>query len=228
MYEGVISVCSLTADQNVCNSSFVTFTQVTEYEVLKIISESPSKTCNLDCVPTWLLKEHLDAFIPFITHVTNSSFSSGVFPKPFGHALITPVLKKPSLDSNDLSNYRPVSNINFISKVIEKVATNQLKNHLFENDMIEIYQSAYVSNRSTETALLKVRSDMLNAVDSQEVVFLVMLDLSAAFDTIDHDILLQRLKTTFGVSGKALQWIQSYLESRVYQVHIDGTFSNYV
>ena len=88
------------------------------------------------------------------------------------------------------------------------------------------YQSAYVSKRSTETALLKVQSDILNAVDRQKVVFLVMLDLSAAFDTIDHVMLLQHLQNNFGISGKSLQRIRSYLESRVYQVQIDGLLSD--
>ena len=147
-----------------------------------------------------------------------------------GRALITPILKKPSrdsgLDCNDLSNFRPVSNICFISKIIEKVASNQLKEYLYQNNLIEVYQSAYVSKRSTETALLKVQSDILNAVDRQEVVFLVMLDLSAAFDTIDHVMLLQHLQNNFGISGKSLQWIRSYLESRVYQVQIDGVLSD--
>ena len=191
----------------------------------KLITSSPSKSCKLDCIPTWLMKTHIDAFISFITHVINCSFTSAVFPKYMGHALITPVLKKPSLDSNDFSNYRPVSNINSISKIIEKAASNQLKDYLCKNNLIDMYQSAYVSNRSTETALLKVKSDVLNAVDRQEVVFLVMLDLSAAFDTIDHALMLKHFETNMGISGCALQWLKSYLESRVYQVNIDGVLS---
>ena len=213
-------------DTNVCMSRFDQFSQVSEQEVCKLISGMPSKTCKLDCVPTWLMKEHLNVFLPFITHVINSSFSSAIFPKSMGRALITPILKKPSLDCNDLSNFRPVSNISFISKIIEKVASNQLKEYLYQNNLIEVYQSAYVSKRSTETALLKVQSDILNAVDRQEVVFLVMLDLSAAFDTIDHVMLLQHLQNNFGISGKSLQWIRSYLESRGDQVQIDGVLSD--
>ena len=88
-----------------------------------------------------------------------------------------------------------------------------------------MYQSAYVSNRSTETALLKVKSDVLNTVDRQEVVFLVMLDLSAAFDTIDHALMLKHFEKNMGISGCALQWLKSYMESRMYQVNIDGVLS---
>ena len=173
-----------------------------------------------------VIETTLKVFLPFISHVVNSSLSSATFPRSMGCALITPILKKPSLDRNDLANYRPVSNISFISKIIEKVVSNQLKDYLCQNNLIEMYQSAYVANRSTETALLKVRSDILNAVDRREVVFLVMLDLSAAFDTIDHDMLLRHLEGGFGISGKALQWIKSYLESRMYQVQIDGVYSD--
>ena len=131
----------------------------------------------------------------------------------FGRAVVPPIIKKPSLDCNEFSNYRPVSNINFISKIILKVVAGQLKHYLAENKLIETYQSAYVPSKSTETALLKVQSDILNAVDSWEVVFLVMLDLSvAAFDTIDHGILLHCLQNNFVIAGNFLKWIKSYVE----------------
>ncbi|XP_072048707.1 uncharacterized protein [Amphiura filiformis] len=90
----------------------------------------------------------------------------------------------------------------------------------------EVYQSAYKSNCSTETALLKVKSDVLNAVDRQEVVFMVLLDLSAAFDTVDHGLLLDRLKNDIGVSGTVLKWFDSYLSSRCSSVSIDNVFLN--
>ena len=106
-------------------------------------------------------------------------------------------------------------NISFISKIIEKVTSNQLKEYLSEQS----YQSAYVSKRSTETALLKVQSDILNAVDRQEVVFLVMLDLSAAFDTIDHVMFnCSTFKTT-------LDPYNVFRESGV-PVQIDGILSD--
>ena len=156
----------------------------------------------------------------------NTSLTTGVFPESLGRAVITPIIKKPSLDCNEFSNYRSVFNINFISKILEKVVAGQLKHYLTENKLIETYQSAYVPNKSTETALLKVQSDILNAVDSREVVFLVMLDLSVAFDTIDHGILLHCLQNNFGIAGNVLKWIKSNLESKTYQVQIDGIFSD--
>jgi hypothetical protein len=207
---------------NMC--SFTNFSQVTEIDIRRLITKSTSKSCKLDCIPTWLLKEHLDTFLPAITQIINSSLSSGEFPKPFGSALITPILKKPSLDCNVLSNYRPVSSINFISKLIEKTATNQLRQYFDDNNLLDEYQSAYCKNKSTETALLSVRSDILDAVDRQKIVFLVMLDLSAAFDTIDHTILLRRMNQSFGISKTALQWISSYLKCRT--SHIYGIYSD--
>jgi hypothetical protein len=103
--------------------------------------------------------------------------------------------------------------------------TQQITNHINNCNLGEVHQSAYKAFTSTETALLKVKSDVLNAVDKQEVVLLVLLDLSAAFDTIDHDILLQRLRDRLGISGNALQWVRTYLKCRSSRVYIDGSSS---
>ena len=121
-----------------------------------------------------------------------------MFPEVLKQAIVTPIIKKASLDGNDLKNYRPVSNISFIGKVIEKAAISQINDHLRANDLEESLQSAYKMKHSTETALIKVKNDISSALDDNKAVFLVMLDLSAAFDTIDHDILLQRLNHGFG------------------------------
>lgn len=171
------------------------------------------------------MKQHIDVILPSLTHIINTSLASGVFPKLLGKAIVTPILKKPTLDSNELQNYRPVSNIAFISKLIEKVVCKQIADHMSFYGLGEQFQSAYTANTSTETALLKVKSDMLCAVDRQEVVLLVLLDLSAAFDTVDHNVLLQRLYHRIGISGTALKWVESYLKSRTSCVSIDGEYS---
>ena len=110
-------------------------------------------------------------------------------PTSFKCANIRPLLKKPGLDSEILKNYRPVSNLPFISKVLERVVDKRLEQHLVVNNLHEELQSAYRKFHSTETALLKVQSDILQSLDKGNVTVLVMLDLSAAFDTIDHHIL---------------------------------------
>ena len=146
-------------------------------------------------------------------------------PMPFKSSLIRPHIKKHDLDTNTLKNYRPVSNLPFISKVLEKVVDAQLENHLTQNSLHEEHQSAYRKFHSTETALLKVQNDILNSLDQNDVTILLILDLSAAFDTIDHETLLNRLEHQFGVAGKPLDFVNSYLQDRYQTVTIDGKLS---
>ena len=137
-------------------------------------------------------------------------------------------MKKPNLDRNILKNYRPVSNLPFISKILEKVVLAQLQKHLTDNGLLEICQSAYRQHHSTETALLAVTDDLLTSMDNRLVSVAAFLDQSAAFDTLDHHILLQRLSSTFGISSLALQWIESYLSSRTQAVTVNGIMSHSV
>ena len=130
----------------------------------------------------------------------NQSLQQGQFPSAYKLAAITPILKKPGLDAT-FKNYRPISNLTFLSKVIERVVLKQMTSYLQENNLCDPLQSAYCKFHSTETAMVKIQNDVLQFLDKGKVVFLVLLDLSAAFDTIDHNILLQRLEHTFGFSG---------------------------
>ena len=128
-----------------------------------------------------------------ITVIVNASLSAGIVPQQFNQALVTAFLKKPGLDSNDMKNFRPVSNLPFISKILEKVVLTQLRNHLSSNNLLEICQSAYRKDHSTETAVLSVLDDLFASADERLVSLVALLDLSAAFDTLDHTIFLQRL-----------------------------------
>ena len=152
------------------------------------------------------------------------SLSEGMMPSCFKHAVITPLLKKPGADLN-FKNYRPVSGLPFLSKVIEKAVSQQLSEHVLLNNLDEELQSAYKSKHSTETALLKITNDILLETDKQKVVLLAFLDLSAAFDTVDHTILLNRLQTMFGIEGTALQWFKTYLQGRSQSVIINNVTS---
>ena len=151
-------------------------------------------------------------------------------PTEFKKAIVKPLLKKKGLDSENLKNFRPVSNLTFVSKVIEKVVASRLHEHINAYKLHEEMQSAYRKFHSTETALLRVHNDIMLAVDRGSAVVLVLLDLSAAFDTIDHDILhdilLQRLHERIGVTGTALQWFKSYLTNRSQQVLIKDAVSS--
>ena len=141
------------------------------------------KTCELDPLPSTLLKDFLDDLIPYFTCVINKSLATGNFPSVFKSAVIRPLLKKPSLDPDNLKNYRPVSNLSLLSKLTEKIVLLQLSEHLQTNNLLYSLQSAYRPGHSTETALLKIVNDLLSALDEDKVSLLSLLDLSAAFDT---------------------------------------------
>ena len=185
------------------------FTPATSDEIRKIITKGPAKSCMLDPAPTWLLQKCSEELLPIITSMVNSSLANAIVPADLKCAHIRPVLKKPSLDAQALQNYRPVSNLSFFSKVLEKIVALRLGQHLAINNLHEKFQSAYKNCHSTETALIKVQSDILKAVDNGSSAVLILLDLSAAFDTIDHHLLLQRLESTFGIIGAALCWMRS-------------------
>ena len=150
----------------------------------------------------------------------------GVFPSAFKTAHVIPLLKKPSLDKNNLKNYRPVSNLSFISKVVEKVVASRLLTHVELNDLSNPNQSAYNKNHSTETTLLKITNDITTKMEKKRATVLTLSDLSAAFDTIDHAALLKLLSSWFGISGIALDWIQSYLYDRGQTVKIGENLSD--
>ncbi len=133
--------------------------------------------------------------------------------------LLNPCLKKSNLDPTILSNYRPISNLSFISKALEKAVLVQLQSFLESNSIFEKFQSGFRKHHSTETALLKVLNDIL-PVDLGDTVIHILLDLSAAFDTIDHRILISRLEQCVGITGCALDWFKSYLEDRMFKVKV--------
>ena len=204
------------------------FREIPPDTVYKYIKTASSATCGLDPLPTWILKCCLDTLNPVITKIVNLSLTSGIFPERLKSVIITLVIKISHLDKNELKSYRPVSNIPFLSKIIEKAAIEQISNHMTENDMHEPFQSAYRKNFSTETALLRITNDILMDIDRRRGVILVLLDLSAAFDTIDHTILAQRFEHRIGIKDTALSWIQSYHSDRIQRVSIGGIMSDAV
>ena len=183
---------------------------------------SPNKQCELDPIPTSLLKNCLQSLTPTITNIVNLSLASGSFPDIFKQSIITPLLKKPTLDKEQLSNYRPISNLSFLSKLTERIVKARLDAHLSTNSLYNRFQSAYTKFHSTETALLSLHDYLIRAISQQKTTCLCLLDLSAAFDTIDHTILLNRLQSWFGIQGTVFQWFQSYLSSRSFSVLTNG------
>ena len=202
------------------NSPLSCFSRVSESDIRDILKEFPPKCCPLDPLPSSLMKLFLDDLLPLITQIINLSLTFGTVPDELKHALVTPLLKKPGLDIESLKNYRPISNLPFIAKLLERVVLKQLNTHIEKNDLLDVYQSAYKKHHSTETALLHVVNDLLLSADHKQISVLTLLDLSAAFDTIDHSILLNRLEKSFGISGLALAWFSSYLTDRTQCVQV--------
>ena len=206
-----------------CNLS--EFDPVPESRVKSLIKSLSSKSSSLDPIPTWLVKACLDELLPLMTQIINLSLSSGVVPEQFKTAHVVPLLKKPGLERNDLKNYRPIANLPFLSKVLEKLVAAQLRTYLDENSLFPPHQSAYRHFHSTETALVRVLNDLLLALDKGQEAVLIILDYSAAFDTLDHHSLLHRLESDCGIKGTVLHWIESYLEGRNQEILVNGTRS---
>ena len=216
------------SDEHLCRSKpsvapppLPSFSSATETEILSVIKKSATKSCPLDPLPTGLLKDCKDELVPVITRIVNASLAGSNMPTSLKTAMVSPLLKKPSLDTV-FKNYRPVSNLPYVSKVIEKVVAKRLTDHIKLYKLDDSHQSAYKQHHGTETALLRVKNDLLMAMDGQKVALLLLLDLSAAFDTVDHAVLLHRLEAYTGLSGSALKWMSSYLENRKQHVSVQG------
>jgi hypothetical protein len=183
-----------------------------EYEMIRIIMESSSSSCSLDPIPTWLLRKSLKSLLPMITLVVNKCLKEGL-PAEWKKAIIRPLFKKGASDPEDLNSYRPVSNLPFLSKVVEKVVAERVNSFLQSTDRLNPHQHAYKSLHSCETALITVLDEAYGAIDNGDILLLVLLDLTAAFDLVDHDLLLLRLQG-LGINGAALSWFRSYLRDR--------------
>jgi len=178
----------------------------------------------MDVLPTSLLCLCREIFAPLIVRLANLSFSLGTFPQDFKTAHVLPLLKQPGLPQSDPASYRPISNLSTISKILERLALACLRPHLLNSKNFCPLQSAYRAGHSTETAFAKILDDIYSGIDQHNVKALVSLDISAAFDMVNHRILLKRLTNDFGISKLALSW-QSYLDNRSQFVKL-GTCSS--
>eukprot|EP00057_Strongylocentrotus_purpuratus_P016298 XP_011670772.1 PREDICTED: uncharacterized protein LOC105441399 [Strongylocentrotus purpuratus] len=206
--------------------SFEKFGKASHADVLKIIKSNKIKACSLDPVPACVFKTCLEILLPALTDMTNQSFQTGTFPSSLKSALIIPTLKSPSVDPETLKNYRPISNLPFPGKVIERIVSQQLMTYLNSISLLPSRQSAYRQHHSVETALIRVQNDLLQSLDTGNEAVLLLLDLTSAFDTVDHSILLTRLRDRFGVTGMALHWFASYLSRRQQSVLVKDVKSN--
>uniref|UniRef100_A0A8C2FL91 Reverse transcriptase domain-containing protein n=1 Tax=Cyprinus carpio TaxID=7962 RepID=A0A8C2FL91_CYPCA len=204
------------------------FKLVTLHDVTTLLDKLKPAYGHSDVLLPSLFKQVFDSIGPCVVEMINTSLLTGVVPDFFKHAIVEPVLKKPSLDPLKPINYRPISKLPFMAKILEKVVAEQLNTFLEINDIFDKYQSGFRKKHSTETALVKVSSDILMSADSGKHTVLVLLDLTSAFDTIDHNIMLDKLQDLLGISGSVLKWFSSYLTGRSFSVFINQIMSDTV
>ena len=152
----------------------------------------------------------------------NQVFNTGIYPERLKLAKVIPVFKKG--DSKLINNYRPISLLPVISKVLEKIIANQLSQYFEDNKLFHDNQYGFRTGLSSEYATIELTDRILSNMDRNEIPFSIFLDLSKAFDTLDHTILLQKLKH-YGIDGKALHLCESYLTNRSQYVEINGVKS---
>ncbi|KAK3552959.1 hypothetical protein QTP86_029619 [Hemibagrus guttatus] len=208
--------------QHSATPSLMQLSTVASEEVLQITRSCNPTTCPLDPIPSAMLQTISPDLLPFITTVINGSLMSGHVPTAFKKARVIPILKKPALDPSDISNYRPVSLLSFLSKILERIVCNQLSDYLMQNNLHDPNRSGFKAAHSIETALLAV-TEKLHVARSAKLSS-VLLDLSAAFDTVNHKTLLSTLRS-LGICGTAREWFASYLDGRSYQVTWKGLTS---
>ena len=211
-------------EQTSCH--FSSFEPMSDEEILAVIMNMPNKQCSLDVVTMKLFKSCAHELIPIVSYIINQSLLTGTFPESLKKACVRPTLKKIDLDSDVLGNYRPISNLTFLSKLLEKCVYRQLLKYIEENKLFAKHQSGYRRNFSCETAITKIHNDIMMIIDKRSNVLLLMLDLSAAFDTINHKKLLKKLECLYGIKGSVLQWIESYLSNRCFLVQVRNCSSS--
>ena len=198
------------------------FTEVTPNRLKKAVFSLATKGCELDLWPTALVKSLLDHLAGILIPLFNLSLSSGEFIKDWKNGLVRPFIKIANI--LEMSNYRPVINLSFLAKVLEKLVMDDILPHVASE--LPDYQSAYRDNYSCEKLLVKLQDDLLWAMEVQDITQLTSMDMSAAFDIIDHQLLEQILYKTFHISDKVLNWIMTYVKGRTFQVVIESTCSD--
>ena len=200
------------------------FQPLAEQKMSKTIGKMASKACEIDPIPTKILKRVLPSVIGPITSIVSNSITTGIFAHSWKTAIVHPILKEAGL-ALQLSNFRPVSNLSFLSHVVECPVLKQFNKHCKDHDLIPYYQSAYRVYYTCETAIVKIVNDILSAMENQRVTTLMAVDLSATFDTVDHSILISVLRERFGITEMELSWFESYLHLRYCKVSVGTTYS---
>ena len=201
------------------------FRPTTVSELSEIIKTSGIKTSFNDILPAHILKQVIEALLPYFCDLVNKSLATGSA-EGMKESIVNPRLKKAGIDPESLKNYRPVSDLLFISKLSERVVDRRLYEHMSINDLHCKEEHGYKKCHSPETLLLPLLNNILLSLDSCLAVILILIDLSAAFDTVDNDLELHVLEYEIGIGGAALHWFASFLKNRVQRVRVEKTLSD--
>ena len=206
----------------ISNSMFLNPTAVTE--IRKIISKmQPKNSTGIDEIPISVVKSSSDYILFGLCHIFNLSLSQGHFVTDFKKAKVIPVYKKGK--KANVNNYRPIRLLPVLSKILEKIVHNRLYSFLSQSNFSYDLQVGFRKNHSTSQAAAVMVENINKSFEDKEYTLGVFLNLSKAFDTIDHSILLAKLNH-FGVRGVANEWFRSYLNDHLVQTEIDGNISN--
>ena len=210
----------ITSTNSIPNSLF--FRETHPEDILKIIDGMKNKSCNINSYPVKVIKELKLTLSPIISELINKSLTTGYFPDTFKIARVIPLHKGDSKEV--VNNYRPISILPIVSKIFERAVYNQLYSFLEKFKLLTSNQFGFRKNKSTVQAILDQLEYVYNELDQSHTVISIFMDFSKAFDCIDHQILLEKLKFN-GVRGIALQWFESYLSGRSQFVCVNNTTS---
>lgn len=196
------------------------FKNVEPKDIISAVTSINSKAEGVDKVSVCMIKLCIVYLIPVICHIFDFSLMYGTFPQLWKKSLVLPIPKKQN--PSELKDYRPVSIICVMAKVFEKIVHQQVSEYLNQFNIINHCQSGFLKGNSTTTALIQVTDDIREAIDQRFLTLLILFDFSKAFDRVQHDLLLAKLKI-LGFSEHAISWFRSYLSSRLQQVYIDST-----
>ena len=210
-------------NKGVKSNAFI-FSPVSEDVISKLIGNlSIRKATGLDGLSARFLKDGESVISSPLSHIINLSLRLGCVPDEMKTARVIPLYKKKS--KTDPGNYRPVSILTIVSKILERVTYNQIESYMKSENLFYSFQSGFRSSFSTDTCLTHLTDQIRFQMDRGFYTGMVMIDLQKAFDTVDHDILLQKLKA-LGFDPLAIKWFESYLKGRNQKTEINGIFSD--
>jgi hypothetical protein len=200
-------------------------TNTTPAHVKKVIrSLAPKQSRDVSGISTKMIKMVGDEISTPLAHIFNLSLTSGNFPMSFKQCRVIPIFK--SGDRLECDNYRPISLLSSISKILEKIVAEKLVQHLLSNDLLYNFQFGFLPKRTTEQNLLHIVNYITNALNENKYCIGIFLDLKKAFDVCSHDILLKKLQK-MGIKDTAYTWFKSYLQGRTQCVDISNNFSDF-